>query len=232
MADYKMEAAAEAAKLITKGKVIGLGAGTTIANLIKILVQNKELAASLTFTSSSFKTTNLLAENDLKIQSPELLKSIDIYFDGCDQMDEELNALKSGGGIHTTEKILAAMADEFILLGDAEKFVTKLNATYPLVIEVLPKALKSVTERLITDFKGAALTMRISNQKDGAVISDNGNYLLDIKFTDLPDLATLNTHVKMIPGVVEHSLFYRMASKAIIAGPEGIRTINRSDGHY
>jgi ribose 5-phosphate isomerase A len=98
------------------------------------------------------------------------------------------------------------------------------------VIEVLPKALKSVTEKITTHFKEATLTMRISNQKDGAVISDNGNYLMDIKFSTLPDLATLNTQVKMITGVVEHSLFYGMAHKAIIAGADGIRIINQPAG--
>jgi ribose 5-phosphate isomerase A len=65
----------------------------------------------------------------------------------------------------------------------------------------------------------------MSNQKDGAVISDNGNFLLDVTFTKLPALAGLNTHIKMIPGVVDHSLFYRMATKAIIAGEDGIQVI-------
>jgi ribose 5-phosphate isomerase A len=225
MEDYKMQSATEALKFISQQQVIGVGAGSTISLLIDMIAGNKDLSASLIFTSSSFKTTNKLREHNLKVQAPDSFKSIDIYFDGCDQFDSELNALKSGGGIHTTEKVLASMATEFILIGDSGKFVNQLNTKYPLVAEILPSALSVVIEKLKTKFPAAVLNLRISNQKDGAVISDNGNYLLDITFEVLPDLAGLNTFVKMIPGVVDHSLFYRMATKAIIAGPEGIKII-------
>ena len=225
MTDHKLEAAKAASTLISAGKTIGLGAGTTIAHLVNILVQDNELAASLIFTSSSFKTTQLLSKHGLRIQSPALLNQLDLYFDGCDQFDSELNALKSGGGIHTTEKILALMAKEFIILGDDAKFAPQLDATYPLVIEILPQALQIVLVKLKALFPSATLTQRMSTQKDGALISDNGNMLVDVQFTELPFPAQLNTLVKMIPGVVEHSLFYQLASKAIISGENGIRTI-------
>ncbi|MDB5149651.1 MAG: Ribose-5-phosphate isomerase, partial [Mucilaginibacter sp.] len=201
--DYKLEAAKAALTLIAPNQTIGLGAGSTIAHLVNMLSQNHELAASLTFTSSSFKTTQLLSKYGLRIQSPALLNKLDIYFDGCDQFDSELNALKSGGGIHTTEKVLASMAQEFILLGDEGKFAPQLNATYPLVIEILPQALQIVLAKLADLFPQAMLTQRMSTQKDGALISDNGNMLVDVQFTKLPEPAKLNTLVKMIPGVVE-----------------------------
>jgi len=225
MADYKLEAAQAAVKLIPPGQTIGLGAGTTIANLVSLIAAESSLAGSLTLVSSSFKTTALMREHGLNVQSIALTKSPAIYFDGCDQFDKELNALKSGGGIHTSEKILASMAKEFILLGDAEKFVDKLNTTYPLVIEVLSAALSLVIEQLKGYFPGAKISIRMSDKKDGAAISDNGNLLLDVYFTQLPALGELNITVKMIPGVVEHSLFYRVATKAIIAGTEGIKVI-------
>ncbi|MEO3404758.1 ribose 5-phosphate isomerase A [Mucilaginibacter sp. CAU 1740] len=225
MTDHKLEAAKAASTLISSGQTIGLGAGSTIAHLVNIIAQNPELASSLIFTSSSFKTTQLLSKHGLRIQSPALLNQLDIYFDGCDQFDSELNALKSGGGIHTTEKILASMAKEFIILGDDAKFEHQLNETYPLVIEILPQALQIVLFKLKELFPSATLTQRISTQKDCALISDNGNMLVDVQFTELPPPAQLNTLVKMIPGVVEHSLFYQLATKAIISGENGIRTI-------
>lgn len=225
MVDYKLEAAKAALTLIEPNQTIGLGAGSTIAHLVNMLTLKPELATSLTFTSSSFKTTQLLSKYGLRILSPALLNKLDIYFDGCDQFDAELNALKSGGGIHTTEKILASMAHEFILLGDEGKFSAQLNATYPLVIEILPQALQIVLAKLSVLFPSATLTQRMSTQKDGALISDNGNMLVDVQFTELPQPAKLNALVKMIPGVVEHSLFYQIATKAIIAGENGIRTI-------
>ncbi len=225
MTDYKMDAARAAIKLIKPGQTIGLGAGTTIANLVGLLVADGALAASLNLVSSSFKTTSLMSEYGLNVQSINLTKNPDIYFDGCDQFDTELNALKSGGGIHTSEKILAAMAREFILIGDEAKFVTKLGITYPLVVEVLPAALQLVMRQLNRHFPDARIVIRMSDKKDGAAISDNGNLLLDVYFTQMPDLAKLNTQVKMIPGVLEHSLFYRIAAKAIIAGAGGIKFI-------
>ncbi|PWK66343.1 ribose-5-phosphate isomerase [Mucilaginibacter oryzae] len=223
MTDHKLEAAKAASTLVCAGQTIGLGAGTTIAHLVNIIAQDKELAGSLIFTSSSFKTTQLLSRYGLRVQSPALLSHIDIYFDGCDQFDSELNALKSGGGIHTSEKVLASMASEFILLGDDTKFEPRLTAAYPLVLEILPQALQIVCDKLKALFPTALLNQRMSTQKDGALISDNGNMLVDVQFTELPAPENLNTLVKMIPGVVEHSLFYRLATQAIISGEPGIR---------
>jgi ribose 5-phosphate isomerase A len=225
MNDLKLEAAKAALKFIKPYQTIGLGAGSTIAHLVALVALDDELSASVTFTSSSFKTTALLANNGLRVTTPGLLSNLDTYFDGCDQFDAQLNALKSGGGIHTTEKILASMADEFILIGDAGKFSEKLTTTYPLVIEVLPAALQIVLKRLTADFPGAKPSQRMSSQKDGALISDNGNMLIDVFFASLLRLDELNILIKMIPGVVEHSLFYGMATKAIIADEGGIRVI-------
>jgi ribose 5-phosphate isomerase A len=175
--------------------------------------------------SSSFKTNAYLLQHDLNIKTPDMVKHLDIYFDGCDQFDQELNALKSGGGIHTSEKILASMAGEFILMGDDAKFAPQLDHTYPLVVEILPQAQQIVFSRLASIYPDATIKLRMSNQKDGAVISENGNLLADIQFTKLPGLQQLNIQVKMIPGIVEHSLFYQMATRAVIAGENGIRVI-------
>jgi ribose 5-phosphate isomerase A len=226
MTDYKMEAAKAALEFIKPGQTIGVGAGSSIANLIKLLATECTFSSSLTLVSSSFKTSNLIIESGLHLQSATVVKRLDIYFDGCDQFDTALNALKSGGGIHTTEKILASMAEQFILIGDTGKFAAHLDTNYPLVIEVIPAALNSVMEQLRSSFPEARLTLRLSTQKDGAVISEYGNFLVDIHFSHLAALDELNIRIKMIPGVVEHSLFYRMATKAIIAGEEGTKILD------
>ncbi|KIO74495.1 hypothetical protein TH53_26195 [Pedobacter lusitanus] len=225
MIDYKLEAAKASLKFIKTGQVIGLGAGSTIVHLVNLISEEEKMAASLTFVSSSFKTRAYLQEKGLKIEFSALLERVDIYFDGCDQFDPALNALKSGGGIHTSEKILASMADEFILIGDESKMVKKLDHTYPLVIEILPEALQVVLGQIKTRYPEASVQLRMSSQKDGALISDHGNLLADIYFTALPGLSELNIAVKMIPGVVEHSLFYGLASKAVIAGKNGTKVM-------
>ena len=165
MTDYKVEAAKAALAYIKPGQIIGLGAGTTVAHLVAMISGQSDLASSLVFTSSSFKTTSNLAERGLTLQSPSLLKHLDLYFDGCDQFDKELSALKSGGGIHTTEKILASMADEFILIGDYSKSVERLDTTYPVVIEILPQALQVVFHRLLSNYPGVVVKLRMGDQK-------------------------------------------------------------------
>lgn len=225
MPNYKIQSALEALQFVSAGQTVGLGNGTTVLHLADFIAANRKLAASVTFTSSSTKTIDRLRSFGLAVIPLSDLKSIDIYFDGCDQFDHELNALKSGGGIHTLEKILATMATEFILVGDAEKYSKQLTSQYPVVIEILPSALKSVMAKLQIAFLDANHKLRQQHMGENAMMTDDGNYLLDITFNQLPKLAPLDKFIKMLPGVVDHSLFYRLATKAIVSGPDGVKII-------
>lgn len=221
MADYKMEAAEKAFQLIQANQSIGLGDGSTILYLVQLIAADKTLASSLSFASSSARTIHRLKELDLTVQALTDLNHLDLYFDGCDQFDQELNALKSGSGIHTMEKIAASMAKEFILLGDSGKYAAKLTNQFPLVIEIIPAALATIQAKLLSSFQHASIDIRDQ-------LNDRGNYLLDLKFEQLPELNMLNTFIKMLPGVIDHSLFYHMATKAIVSGPAGIKEITPS----
>jgi ribose 5-phosphate isomerase len=117
MEDFKKEAAREALRRIQPGSIIGLGAGSTIAHLVRFIKEEAGLSDSLKVASSSFATRQILHQEGFTLLEMERTSRVDVYFDGCDQFDCRLNALKSGGGIHTDEKILAAMADLFVLLG-------------------------------------------------------------------------------------------------------------------
>ncbi len=225
MTDHKYEAAKAAVALVNAGQTVGLGGGKTIAYLAEMLAADVQLMQSLTVTSSSFDTTVLLHEKGFRLVTPSLISNLDIYFDGCDVFDGQLNALKSGGGIHVMEKLLAAAADKFVLLGDAGKFQTALNPKYPIAIEFLPQALGVVRRKIALLFPGTRFVQRMSSEKTGAVISDNGNMLADVYFDVFPDLEALDIRVKMIPGVVGHSLFYRMAHQAVVSGDDGVQHI-------
>lgn len=225
MTDHKQEAAKAAAAIISAGQTIGLGAGKTIAWLAEELSKDPELMQSLTLTSSSFDTTLLLHNKGFRLLTPSLVSRLDIYFDGCDVFDKQLNALKSGGGIHVMEKLLAGAADTFILLGDAGKYQSTLDPKYPLTIELLPQALGIVSRQLSALFPGTRFIQRMSTEKNGALISDNGNMLADLYFDAFPDPEQLDAQVKMLPGVVGHSLFYQMAHEAVISGDNGIEHI-------
>lgn len=219
MSDYKKEAALFALRLIKKGMTVGLGAGSTIAHLATALSEQKQLAASLTLVSAAQQTTSLLQQLQFKVVDAGAIAAIDIYFDGCDQLDKSLNAFKSGGGIHATEKVLASMAKDFVLLADSGKLVEALDTTYPLTLEVLPQATGKIGYTINQSFPQATSAVRMEN--GFPVFTVRGTMLLDVRFTKLPPLEQLNL-IKMLAGVVEHSLFYRVASGAIVAGPAGV----------
>jgi len=223
-----MEAAKEALKLIRPGSTIGFGAGSTMANLIGLIKGDEALAASLTTLSSSFTTRRLLQQEGFAVREMGWADHEDLYFDGCDQFDRRLSALKSGGGVHTTEKVLASMADEFIIVGDFTKRVERLESTYPLVLEVIPEALAFVSDRVKKFFNPVRSELRLSNKKDGAVITERGNFLIDCWFDPFPEPAVINDRMAGISGVLEHSLFYNLAQRAIVAGPDGVRYYTRS----
>ncbi|HEY4111259.1 ribose 5-phosphate isomerase A [Puia sp.] len=222
MADYKQQAAQEAAKLIQPGSAIGLGAGSTMTHLIAAIQNTPGLATTLTVASSSFTTRQLLLKEGFQVKESGWLTRLDHYFDGCDQFDWRLTALKSGGGVHAAEKVLAAMAGKFILVGDTGKRVDRLTKSFPLVVEVIPEALAFVSARLKEYFNPSRSELRLSDKKDGAVITERGNYLIDNWFDAFPEPGILNDRVTNLAGVLEHSLFFNMAHKAVTAGPDGI----------
>lgn len=225
--DLKKEAAAKAITLVSNKTIVGLGAGSTIAYLVEFFKHEIENGLQVKFATSSFSTKQLLLKSSCIVLETSSLSKVDIYFDGCDQLDKELNALKSGGGIHTQEKLLASMADQFIILGDETKLVNNFDTRFPVVIELLPEAASFVPVKIQTLFPNSKSVFRISDKKDGYVITDNGNCLLDVWFQTWPDLETVNLVLKTVTGVVETSLFYKMSHKAIIAGKDGVRVLER-----
>jgi ribose 5-phosphate isomerase A len=226
--DYKKEAAAAALSLIRPGNTVGFGAGSTMVHLINFVSEDPGLKGSLRVLSSSFATRELLRQKGFVVQEAGWTAKLDVYFDGCDQFDRRLSALKSGGGVHTSEKVLAAMADEFILVGDAAKRVERLGVEYPLVLEVIPEALAYVSDRVQRFFQPVRSVVRRSDKKDGAVITERGNFLIDCWFDPFPEPAVINDRLLGIPGILEHSLFYNLAHQAIVAGPDGIKQYSRS----
>ena len=228
MQDYKKDAAKEALKFVKPGMTVGLGAGSTMGHIVGFIKEDAALAGSLTMVTSSFSTRRLLLEEGFNVVEAGWLASLDLYFDGCDQFDWRLTALKSGGGVHTSEKVLAAMATEFVLVGDSSKKVDRLDAKYPLVVEVIPEALGYVSDRLKKFFGPSRSELRMAGSvKDGAVVTERGNFLIDNWFTTFPEPAMLNDRVKSIAGILEHSLFFNMAHRAVIAGPQGIEICSK-----
>lgn len=221
--NLKKNCAKEALKYIKNNSIIGLGGGSTISYLIEYIKENKDLEVKI--VTPSFKTKMLCIKNDLEVLHTCSVDKVDVAFDGCDEVDENLNALKSGGGIHTKEKLIANMADDYILLVDDTKFVKSLTFKYPVVLEVLEDSLKYV-EKLVTELGGKP-TVRTSAAKDGYTISDNGNLLIDVMFESVTDVYKLENSLKNICGVIDTSLFTNVVTKALVVSESGVKVISK-----
>lgn len=141
----KKNCAKEAMKYIKDGMIIGLGGGRSIAYLIEHIKEDKNLNVKV--VTPSIKTKLLCIENGLDVLHTCFVDKVDVAFDGCDQVDENLNALKSGGGIHTKEKLIASMADEYILLVDEAKVENTLTFKAPVVLEILEDSLSMLKRK-------------------------------------------------------------------------------------
>jgi ribose 5-phosphate isomerase A len=224
--DYKKQAATEAAKLVKANSVIGLGAGNTIAFLAEAIAVDDKFAATIQFVSSSEETLERLKTLNLSTKDASELASVDIYFDGCDQVDQDLNAMKSGAGIHTDEKTFASMADRVVILGDDKKLVGTIDITYPFVIEIHPAALTSISERIKTEYSIDSINVR-KDSKGNLLKTIRSCLLIDIQLSAQPDLFLLD-QVKGWPGVIDHSLFYDIVTDAILCGPGGIQHLSKT----
>ena len=210
----KKKCALYASKLVKDGMVVGLGGGSTISYLIDY-VKDKDIKV----VSPSSKTVLLAQKMGLTVLNTQYVDHVDIAFDGCDEVDSHLNALKSGGGIHTQEKIIASMADEYIVLVDESKFHETLAFKVPVVVEVLPKAYSVVKKKL--EKLNGNVELRTASNKDGFLMSDEGNILLDVYFDGVQDIRLLNQTLLMMPGVVDTSLFVDILTGMILVNDKG-----------
>jgi len=222
--DVKKEAARVASTLIDDHTSVGLGDGSTVRMLAEFLIDRMNAGLEIRLYTSSLSTLEFLKRRGALINDISRTDTLDTYFDGCDQIDGRLNALKSGSGIHTMEKLLASMSKKFVIIGDESKFIQKLDPAFPLVLEALPQAVPFVLKIMHALFPGCSLSIRKSQDvEDISAFTINGNHLIDCRFQEWPDLENIQIQTKKITGVVEISLFYQIVDEAIIAGRDGIK---------
>ena len=147
---------------------------------------------------------------------------IDLSVDGADEVDADFNLIKGGGAAHTKEKIVDYAAKEFIVIVDESKCVESLG-DFPVPVEVLPDASRMVIQTL--EDMGAVCEIRMAQRKDGPVITDNGNFVIDAKFDEIESPSHLEIDLNSIPGVVENGIFSQMVDKVIVGTPEGTKEL-------
>ncbi|MEC0180892.1 ribose 5-phosphate isomerase A [Paenibacillus peoriae] len=223
--ELRRRCAQETMKHIHNKDIIGLGAGRNIACLINHLSEEIRKGLMVSVVTPSLNTKELCLNKGIEVIETYVVDEIDIAFDGCGEVDQNFYASKSGGGIHTKEKLIAAMSREYILLIDEGKLSDSLSCKYPVSLEIIKDSLSYVTR--CVEKVGGAPVVRKSSNKDGYTITDDGNYLIDVKFSEVPDWKSLNDYLNSINGVVGTSLFTKEITKLIVANEHGARVISR-----
>jgi ribose 5-phosphate isomerase A len=216
------------AKLIAGGMTCGIGTGSTVAFLIEELgrrVQQENL--KIIGVPTSFQSRILCQTHGIPVKDLQDCSELDLAIDGADEVDPDLNVIKGGGAAQTLEKIVAFMAKQYIIIVDESKLVPELGSTFPVPVEIIPSALKLISET-ITGLGGEP-QLRMGIRKDGPVITDNGQFVMDARFKAGVDLRKVDQVLHRTPGVVETGLFFDMATKVLVgsASEMAVNTLDR-----
>jgi ribose 5-phosphate isomerase A len=217
----KKRVASEAVKHVEDGFIIGLGSGSTAAYAINEigLMKKKERIQVLGVPSSS-QAMLLAVKSGIPLTTLDEHPNLDLTIDGADEVDSKLDMIKGGGGALTKEKVVASASKKVVIVADETKLVEKLGKTFRLPVEILPFALSTVSNTIRK--LGGKPFLREGKNKVGAVITDNGNYILDVEFGPIDDAEKLNRRLKFIPGLIETGLFLNMADIVYLGKKDGI----------
>lgn len=222
MDELKKLAGIRAADKIKSGMTVGLGTGSTATFMIERLAERiKTENLDIKAVSTSWSTTLLCHKLGIRLQEMGETTRLDIAIDGADEIDDKRNLIKGRGAAHLLEKIVAAMADTYIIIADSGKKVSRLGEKFAVPLEILPGAIGLVSTKVET--LGAKIQVRMGAPgKDGPVISDSGNLIADAHFGGIDHPETLARELEQIPGLLGHGLFIGMADLVILAAPEGV----------
>jgi len=197
--------------------VIGIGTGSTANFFIDYLAELRDRFAGA--VASSEASAQRLKQHGIEVLDLNSTGSFDIYVDGADEANANLELIKGGGAALTREKIVAACAREFICIADESKYVQQLGA-FPLPVEVVPMARSYVARELVK--LGGDPVYR------NGVLTDNGNVILDVYNFPIAAPRDTETRINQITGVVTNGLFaLRPADVLLLATADGVKTLRR-----
>ncbi|MBP1924021.1 ribose 5-phosphate isomerase A [Halorubrum alkaliphilum] len=225
----KRRAGESAVEAVDDGDVVGLGTGSTAAHAIRALGNRVDAGLDICGVATSFASRELALDVGIPLidldeaVGPDA-PGIDVAIDGADQVATDGTVdgaaiIKGGGAAHAREKLVDAAADRFLVVIDPSKEADVLDR--PVPIEVLSSG-RGVVARAVRAAEGDP-TLRRAERKDGPVVTDNGNLVLDCEFGTITDPASLATTLSSTPGVVEHGLFVGLADEIHVGTDRGVR---------
>jgi len=212
----KQQVGKAAAERVQSGSIVGLGTGSTTAYAIQFLgdrLKSGELK-DIKGVPTSFQASVLAKQYGIPLTTLDEIDHIDIAIDGADEVDPQHNLIKGGGAAHTREKVVDSLAAQFIVVVDSSKIVDRLGSTFAVPVEVLPMAIAPVTRAV--QKLGGQPELRMGVKKDGPVITDQGNMVLDVKFEAIDNPAELEKTLNNIPGVLENGLFVGLTDLVLV----------------
>ena len=217
--DKKRIAAEAAIDYVKHDSIVGVGTGSTVNHFIDLLAEKKATQVRAAVSSSEASSARLIGHGIKVIDLNEAGK-FDLYVDGADESNSQLQLIKGGGGALTREKIVAAASAEFVCIADDSKLVETLGA-FPLPVEVIPMARELVAAEL-RDLGGDP------RLREGFV-TDNGNQILDVHGFRIDNALDLETRINQVAGVVCVGLFaHRPADVLILGGNDGVKRYQAS----
>ncbi|GAB6119856.1 ribose 5-phosphate isomerase A [Dysgonomonas termitidis] len=200
----KEKVAKEIAAKMKDGQIIGVGSGSTVyLALIAIAERIKKDSLHIQVIPSSLEISMTCIQLGIP-QTTLLDKKPDWTFDGADEVDPERNLIKGRGGAMFKEKLLICNSSETYIIVDESKFVTQLGSKFPVPVEVFPISLL-YAEKELGALGAREISLRMAKGKDGPVITENGNFILDAWFDSIE--SSLERDIKSITGVIESGLF-------------------------
>lgn len=213
----KQAVAAAALDFVLPGQVLGVGTGSTVDFFIDALAAARVAVPAA--VSSSERSTARLRHRGFTVVDLNEIEDIAVYVDGADEIDPGFAMIKGAGGALTREKIVAAVARQFVCIADASKLVTTLG-NFPLPVEVIPMA-RAYVARELARLGGRPVLRQ-------GFVTDNGNVILDVHGLAITDPAGLEARVTQMAGVVTCGLFaVRGADVLLLGTPDGVRVSRR-----
>jgi ribose 5-phosphate isomerase A len=205
----------KALNFVPQDSIVGVGTGSTVNHFIDALATIKDQIRGA--VSSSEQSTEKLKSYGIEVFDLNSVDVLDVYIDGADEITKHMHMIKGGGAALTREKIVAAVAKEFVCIADESKLVDVLG-DFPLPVEVIPMA-RSYVARELVKLGGDPVYRQ-------GVITDNGNVILDVYNLNILDPIKLEAQINSLVGVVTNGLFaHRGANTLLLGTSDGVKTV-------
>jgi ribose 5-phosphate isomerase A len=210
--------------LVRDGMKLGLGTGSTAIIAVRRLgaLMEQGTLRDIRAVTSSFQTELECEKWRIPVYSLNascIGGALDLTIDGADQVDRRSFCVKGGGGALLLEKIVAYASQDYAIIVDETKTVENLGLSFPVALEVIPEARLSVCSAL--EALGAEALLREAVRKAGPIITDHGNFIIDIRFKAPIDPALFEEKLNHIPGIVENGFFTQKHPRVFIGKADG-----------